>query len=112
MIRKSMPWATTRWVDTGFPSRQTRNAFARRSCSIKSAGRRPVSSRLRLVGREQMEQRAFDRGLTRRRIDLRAQEVGDIEHVAGALAKRRDVGGGDIEIELRDRGRQLIQQAG
>src|SRR6516225_5418282 len=35
MIRKSMPSGLTRWVETGFPSRQTRNAFARRSCSNK-----------------------------------------------------------------------------
>src|SRR5437879_11277821 len=39
MIRKSMPSATTRWVRTGFPSRQTRNAFARRSCSNKKIER-------------------------------------------------------------------------
>src|SRR5262249_60844844 len=35
MIRKSMPSGLTRRVETGFPSRQTRNAFARRSCSNK-----------------------------------------------------------------------------
>ena len=33
---------------------------------------------------------AFDRGLPRRRIDLRAEQVGDVEHVTGALAEGRD----------------------
>jgi len=32
---------------------------------------------------EQMDQRALDRGLPRRRVDLGAEQVGDIEHVAG-----------------------------
>ena len=59
-----------------------------------------------------MDQRALDRGLPRRRVDLRAEQVGDIEHVAGALAEGRDMGRGDVEVELRDRGGQLIQQAG
>src|SRR5437588_13104581 len=45
MIRKSMPSATTRWVRTGFPSRQTRNAFARRSCSNKKIERDDASKK-------------------------------------------------------------------
>src|SRR4051794_12962327 len=61
---------------------------------------------------EQMNQRALDRGLPGRRVDLGAEQVGDIEHVAGAFAEGRDMGGGNVEVELRDRGRQLIQQAG
>src|SRR5450755_4985023 len=60
---------------------------------------------------EQMDQRALDRGLPRRRADLGAEQVGDVEHVAGALAEGRDMGGGDVEVKLRDRGGQLIQQA-
>src|SRR5205807_2215736 len=36
----------------------------------------------------------------------------DVEHVARAFAEGRDMGGGNVEVELRDRGRQLIQQAG
>src|SRR5713226_9913434 len=58
---------------------------------------------------EQMDQRALDRGLPRRRVDLGAEQVGDIKHVAGALAEGRDMGGGDVEVEFRDRGGQLIQ---
>src|SRR6185369_8317867 len=60
---------------------------------------------------EQMNQRALDRSLPGRRVDLGAEQVGDVEHVAGAFAEGRDMGGGDVEVELRDRGRQLIQKA-
>ena len=49
---------------------------------------------------EQMDQRALDRGLPRRRVDLRTEQVGDIEHVAGALAEGCDMGRGDVEIEF------------
>src|ERR1700691_596863 len=52
---------------------------------------------------EQMDQRALDRGLPRRRVDLRAEQIGDIKHVAGALAEGGDMGGGDVEVEFRDR---------
>src|SRR6266404_1483929 len=60
---------------------------------------------------EQMQQRALDRGLPCRRVDLGAEQIGDVEHVAGALAEGRDMGGGDIEVQLRYRRRQLVQQA-
>src|SRR5579862_8914013 len=43
----------------------------------------------RVVACKQMQQRALDRGLPRRRVDLRAQQIGDVEHVAGALAESR-----------------------
>src|SRR3979409_2233266 len=72
--------------------------------------RRRLRRRRFLIG-EQMEQRALDRGLPRRRVDLRAEQVGDVEHVAGALAEGRDMGRGDVEVELRNRRRQLIQKA-
>src|SRR5438445_1822977 len=61
---------------------------------------------------EQMNQRALDRGLPGRRVDLGAEQVGDVEHVARAFAEGRDMGGGNVEVELRDRGGALIQQAG
>src|ERR1700722_12483344 len=57
-----------------------------------------------------MKERTADSGLSRRRRNLRAQEIGDVEHVAGALAEGRDMGGSDIEVELRDRRRQFVQQ--
>ena len=47
-----------------------------------------------------MGQCALDRGLAGRGVDLCAQEVSDVEHVAGTLAEGRDMGGGDVEIEL------------
>lgn len=59
-----------------------------------------------------MQQRALDRGLPGRRGDLGAEQVGDIEHVAGALAEGRDMRRGDVEVELRGRGGQLVEQAG
>src|SRR3984957_14801604 len=65
-----------------------------------------------LVIGEQVDQRALDRGLPRRRGGLGAGQGGDIKHGAGALAEGRDMGGGDVEIELRNRCCQLIQQAG
>src|ERR1700753_1989114 len=53
-----------------------------------------------LVAGKQMYQRALDRRLPRRRADLRTQEIGDIEHVAGTFAEGRDMGRSDVEIEL------------
>src|SRR6516165_3030356 len=50
---------------------------------------------------EQREQRPPDRGLPRRRRDLRAGEIGDVEDVDHALAESRDMGRSNIEIELR-----------
>jgi hypothetical protein len=38
-----------------------------------------------------MDQRALDRGLPRRRVDLGAEQVGDVKHVAGAFAEGRDM---------------------
>src|SRR6185436_18342343 len=61
---------------------------------------------------EQMNQRALDRGLPGRRVDLGAEQVRHVEYVAGAFAEGGDMGGGNVEVELRDRGGQLIQQAG
>src|SRR3982750_1993679 len=60
---------------------------------------------------EQMDQRALDRGLPGRRVDLGAEQIGDIEHVAGAFAEGRDMRRGDIEVEFRDRRGQFVQQA-
>src|SRR6202022_1572785 len=77
---------------------------------IASCGRYRAGLRQGLVVGEQVEQRALDRGLPRRRVDLRAEQVGDVKHVAGALAEGRDMGGGDVEVELRNRGGELIQQ--
>src|SRR5580765_6946714 len=54
-----------------------------------------------ILAGEQMDQRALDRGLPGRRVDLRAEQIRHVEHVAGALAKGRDMGRGDIEVELR-----------
>ena len=41
---------------------------------------------------EQMNQCALDRGLPGRRGDLGAEQIGHVEHVAGAFAEGRDVG--------------------
>src|SRR6476619_131258 len=65
-----------------------------------------------VLGRQQMNQRALDRGLPGRRVDLGAEQVRHVEYVAGAFAEGGDMGGGNVEVELRDRGGQLIQQAG
>src|ERR1700681_2851387 len=75
---------------------------------IASCGRSRRGLRQGLVVGEQVEQRALDRGLPRRRVDLRTEQVGDVKHVAGALAEGRDMGGGDVEVEFRNRGGQLI----
>ena len=92
---RSHPGNPGRWIGTQFA--RTRHGSRRRL-------------RRRLVIGEQMDQRALDRGLPRRRVDLRAQQIGDVEHVAGALAEGRDMGGGDVEVELRDRRRQFVKQ--
>src|SRR3954454_24843660 len=59
---------------------------------------------------EQVDQRALDRDLAGWRGDLGAEQVGDVEHVAGALAEGGDMRRGDVEVELRDRGGELVQQ--
>ena len=61
--------------------------------------------------REQREQRPLDRRLPGRRRDFGAEQVGDVEHVDHALAEGRDMGRGDVQIELGQRGRQLVEQA-
>src|ERR1700733_4466199 len=87
---------------------------APRCCPGAFSSREPVSTSLenalsrRLFAGEQMQQRAADRGLSCRRRDLRAQQIRDVEHVAGAFAEGRDMGGGDVEVELRDRRRQFV----
>src|ERR1700693_138361 len=67
---------------------------------------------LALVALEYAEQRAADRGLARRRDDLRAGEVRHIEDVDGALAEGRHVRRGDVEVEARDGVGEIIEQAG
>lgn len=59
------------------------------SCMLRFNLRR----RLRglVLARGQMQRRALDRGLPGRRRDLGAEQVGDIEHVAGAFAEGRDM---------------------
>ncbi len=91
--------------ETGRPYRTRPPGRCGEASEPSASGRRG-----RVVG-QQMDQRALDRGLSRRRVDLRAEQIGDVEHVAGALAEGRDMGRGDIEVELRDRGGQFVQQA-
>src|SRR5687767_15563356 len=50
--------------------------------------------------------------LAGRRGDLRAEQIGDIEHVDHALAECRNMRRGDVEAELRQRGGQFVQQSG
>ena len=42
---------------------------------------------------------------------LRAEQIGDVEHVDHALAEGRDMRRGDVEVELRQRRGQLVEQA-
>src|SRR6266700_8215218 len=61
--------------------------------------------RRRLLGcAEQRQQRTLDRGLPRRRGDLGAKEISYVEHVDHALAEGRHMRGGDVEVELGERG--------
>src|ERR1700744_4299907 len=94
-------------------ARTGRGSFASSGCidllPIRRSGR---GLRGDVIGDQQMDQRALDYGLPGRRVDLGAEQVGDVEHVSGALAEGRDMGGRDVEVELRDRGGQLIQQPG
>src|SRR6478735_2764414 len=55
---------------------------------------------------EQCDQRALDCSLSGRHRYFGAQQVGDIEHVHNALTERRNMRRRDIEVELRQRGRQ------
>jgi hypothetical protein len=58
----------------------------------------------------QLNQRALDRGLTPGRDDLRAEKIRHI-HVDQALAKGRHTRGGDVEVELRERRGEFVEQA-
>ena len=60
---------------------------------------------------EQRQERALDRGLARRRGDLRAGEVSHVKHVDHSLAEGRHMRGADVERELRDGRGELIKQA-
>src|SRR5262245_66300306 len=64
-----------------------------------------------LAGCKEGHQGAFDRGLARRRGDLCPHKVRHIKHVNYAFAKRCDMRGGNVEIELRQRCRQFIEKA-
>ena len=106
------------WRDRGWPLHgcSAGAAPARHFCRVELAARRQRRRRDlgcgRLLGRrEQLQQRALDRHLARRRGDLRAEQVGHVEHVDHALAERRDMRRGDVEAELRQRRGQLVEQA-
>src|SRR5579871_410503 len=64
-----------------------------------NAARAEFILRRRAFACQQMQQGAADRGLPRRRRDLRAEQIGHVEHVTGALAEGRDMGGGNVEVE-------------
>ena len=57
-------------------------------------------------------QAAADRRLAAGIGDLVADEIGHIEDVDGALAEGDDMRRGDVEIEVGDRPRQVVEQAG
>src|SRR5438445_8673765 len=103
-------WIASRSLSSGAHSR---DPLARNDVE-RARATKQLRRRLRDVvfAGEQMNQRALDRGLPGRRVDLGAEQVGDVEHVARAFAEGRDMGGGNVEVELRDRGGALIQQAG
>src|SRR4051794_24027645 len=99
--------------------------FSRRGRSItrRPACQRPLarlhsylSSRgaERLLGAgvavEDLEHRPPDRRLPARVGDLCAGEVGDVEDIDRLLAEGRDMGRGDVEVELPDDGREVIEQ--
>src|SRR5215831_20672036 len=82
--------------------------YSLRSTRLQSTVIHDTLRRLR-SGCEQPHQGALDRGVATRREDLRTEEIGDVEHVDGALAERRHMGGGDVEIELGQRGGQVVE---
>ena len=70
--------------------------FASRATEDLTAPPRPWPPDARLVPAS-CDQRAFDRHLARRRSDLRAQQIGDVEHVDHAFAERRHMRRRDVE---------------
>jgi hypothetical protein len=64
--------------------------------------------RLACRRREQRQERPLDRRLPGRSRDLRAGQVGHVEHVDDPLAERRHMRRGDVEVELRQRGDQFV----
>ncbi len=77
-----------------------------------SLPRRPYRARELRRGQQQLDQRALDRRLAGRLVDLRADQIRDVEHVDHALAERRHMGRGDVEPEPGDGRGQLVEQAG
>ena len=75
--------------------------------------RLPPPCRARVGGRlgEGGAQAAADGGFARRVGDLVAEQVGHVEDVDGALAERRDMRRGDVEIEIRDLAGEVVEQA-
>src|SRR5207245_7225051 len=103
-------WIASRSLSSGAHSR---DPLARNDVE-RARATKQLRRRLRDVvfAGEQMNQRALDRGLPGRRVDLGAEQVGEVEHVAGALAEGREVGRGAVGVGLRARGRELVRQAG
>src|SRR3984957_20858335 len=96
----------------GIP-RERRGKVNKRWVALAASPRRRAPRRLRLrAAREHRDQRALDRRVARRREDLRPEQIGHVEHVDRALAEGRDVRRGDVEVELGQRGGELVEQAG
>src|SRR3954471_22469036 len=97
------------------PSVSLRSMFmdpgSRPSASPGMTASLPRPRDLALLLDEQRQERALDRGLARRRGDLRAGEVGHVKHVDHSLAEGRHMRGADVERELRDGRGELIKQA-
>ena len=61
---------------------------------------------------ESSEKPSANRRLASRVGNLVADEVGHVEHVDGALAEGRDVGRGDVEIEVGNGAGEIVEKAG
>ena len=81
---------------------------AQKSSAVGPAAARPVQSRRRRTPRAGPGgSPPGGAGMAH----LRAGEVGHVEHVHGLLAEGRDMGRGDVEVELPERGREIVEQA-
>src|ERR1700756_2794473 len=83
-----------------------------RALSLLRSPSSPYRARGLLRRAQELDQRALDRRLARRLVDLRADQIRDVEHVDHPLPERRHMGRGDVEPEPRDGRGQFIEQAG
>src|SRR4029079_18184643 len=86
--------------------------MARKSGALRCLGSYGLCLLIVLAGCKECDQGTLDRGWPGRGGDLRAHQVRHVENVHYAFAECGDMCGGNVEVELGQRCREFIEQAG